>query len=141
MEGEKKVKGYFRVQDRMKSRLRSGELFFHLKLLKEKGLVMSEREDFLFQITLFLTEEEWKKVKEFQKIDIFPGQRFICRKDLLHITLTRRKQKHPLLYSFWPEGFLLPNQMEEFKTKFKEEYEGNTPFILKPFNASCGNKV
>ena len=131
-------KYHFKVQNHMKSRLRTGELFFHCEILKEMGFEMTEKNDFNFQISLYLNKDEWQNLQKWQKVDTLAGQGFLCMKDNLHKTLNERQKQFPQQYSFWPKGYVLPQEWEAFGNDMKEN---KSTFIFKPFNASCGRKI
>ena len=73
--------------------------------------------------------EALAKLKPYQRLSQFPGIQAITNKSKLARNLTKMKRYYPEDYSFFPQTYLLPVEINEFlnQLKFKREI-----FIVKP---------
>ncbi|KAL6077852.1 Tubulin polyglutamylase ttll5 [Balamuthia mandrillaris] len=67
------------------------------------------------------TPADYAGMKPYQKVNVLPAMPEICRKDLLHKNIQRRRQQlGEEAFAFWPKGFLLEEeeQFQEFQQLF-----------------------
>jgi tubulin polyglutamylase TTLL6/13 len=87
-----------------------------------------------------ISYEKLMKMKQYQRINHFPGMYAIARKNLLARNLMKMQSKFPLEYDFFPKTWTLPAEMLDFKSQFpvgKSKRPINKPtFICKP-DAAC----
>lgn len=84
----------------------------------------------IFWTDVSISVERAKEMKQFQKINHFPGMLEICRKDLLCRNLNRMMKLFPKEYTFFPKTWCLPAEyvdVAEYARKHR-----NKVYILKP---------
>jgi hypothetical protein len=88
------------------------------------------------------TEDEWRRVQWFQKVNHFPGSGCLARKDRLAFTIRAMRKNRALCaeYDFLPETFVLPDEKPQLVARAKALPAG-TLWISKPPNASCGRGI
>ncbi|OQS06568.1 tubulin polyglutamylase [Thraustotheca clavata] len=82
----------------------------------------------------------FKSIQAHQKVNHFPDPWIIGRKDRLMKTINSMKRKFASAYSFAPEGFLLPSQMDAFQRCLDRE-SGPSMWIFKPPASACGRGI
>eukprot|EP00392_Amoebophrya_sp_AT5.2_P012170 g12265.t1 len=73
--------------------------------------------------------ERFTKLKTYQKINHFVGMCAITRKNNLGRNLLRMKKYYPKEYRFFPDTWILPTDMSDFKAQFQQ----GSKYIAKPF--------
>lgn len=71
-------------------------------------------------------------LKSYQKINHFPGMSMLCRKNGLARSLTRMHRVCGKEYAFFPESYVLPQEMSEFKAQFSGRRSPSNVWIVKP---------
>lgn len=86
---------------------------------------------------------ETKELKAHQKANWIPGMPEMCWKHLLHANFERQKARFgEAPFSFWPQGWNLPEDYDKLKSYYEARGEGNDiPVILKPSMQACGNGI
>lgn len=75
-----------------------------------------EREDFdVIWCDYTIQPERLQKLRVFQRVNHFPGIFAIARKNNLGKNLMRMKKKFEKEYDFFPQTWMLPSDMTEFK--------------------------
>ena len=105
-------------------------------------IIKNDEENMNFDIIftdLSCNQDFLGRMKNYQKINHFPGILKIARKNFLAYHLRKMKKKFPEFYDFFPETYCLPSDnsllMKEFdKTKRKT-------FIVKPDSAAEGRGI
>ncbi|KDO21991.1 hypothetical protein SPRG_12850 [Saprolegnia parasitica CBS 223.65] len=87
-----------------------------------------------------LPRTAFKALQAHQKINHFPDPWVIGRKDRLMKTISAMKRTFPAAYSFVPEGFLLPGQLDAFMRCLDRE-TGPSMWIFKPPASACGRGI
>ena len=77
--------------------------------------------------------ERFSKLKPFQKQNHFVGMCAITRKNNLGRNLLRMKKYFPESYKFFPDTWILPTDLSDFKAQFSNG-KCNKTFIIKPDN-------
>ncbi|CAD7950498.1 unnamed protein product [Amoebophrya sp. A120] len=85
--------------------------------------------------------ERFTKLKSYQKINHFVGMCAITRKNNLGRNLLRMKKYYPREYKFFPETWILPTDMSDFKAQFQQQASRNRTFIIKPDNGCQGRGI
>jgi len=76
----------------------------------------------------------------YQKINHFPKSFEITRKDLMLQNLSKMKHRFPREYNFYPQTFILPNEVSIFNDQ-AEKSKGERWYIIKPHNSSQGKGI
>ncbi|CRG94155.1 tubulin--tyrosine ligase, putative [Plasmodium gallinaceum] len=87
-----------------------------------------------------ISEERFRKLKKFQKINHFIGMRGITRKDELSRNLKKMKKNFPQSYNFFPLTWILPNEISDFKNYYKQKSNSKT-YIVKLKNSCQGKGI
>ncbi|ANQ07856.1 Uncharacterized protein PCOAH_00022530 [Plasmodium coatneyi] len=87
-----------------------------------------------------ISDDRFRKLKKFQKINHFVGMKGITRKDELCKNLKKMKKKFPQSYNFFPLTWILPNEISDFKNYFKKE-SGSKTYIVKLKNSCQGKGI
>jgi hypothetical protein len=86
---------------------------------------------------------EVKELESHQKANWIPGMPEMCWKHLLHSNIVVAKSKYgEAAFSFWPEGWNLPDEYDRLEEHYKSKGEGTEfPIILKPSMQARGNGI
>ncbi|CAD7946814.1 unnamed protein product [Amoebophrya sp. A25] len=84
--------------------------------------------------------ERFTKLKSYQKINHFVGMCAITRKNNLGRNLIRMKKYYPKEYKFFPDTWILPTDMSDFKAQFQNQSKNKT-YIIKPDNGCQGRGI
>ncbi|OQR93883.1 tubulin polyglutamylase [Achlya hypogyna] len=87
-----------------------------------------------------LPRTAFKSLQPHQKINHFPDPWIIGRKDRLMKTIGNMKRTFPSAYSFAPEGYLIPGQLDSFERCLDRE-PGPSLWIFKPPASACGRGI
>lgn len=79
---------------------------FHEEPKEEASLLWSDT---------YVPEEVIKKMRPYQRINHFPGSEELGRKDRLATNLTHCRSRLPQEYNFFPQTWLLPHDLVEFR--------------------------
>ncbi|KAI4838791.1 tubulin--tyrosine ligase [Plasmodium brasilianum] len=91
-----------------------------------------------------ISDDRFRKLKKFQKINHFLGMKGITRKDELCKNLKKMKKNFPQSYNFFPPTWVLPNEISDFKIYFKKKKNKNgskTTYIVKLKNSCQGKGI
>uniref|UniRef100_A0A4W5JTM8 Tubulin tyrosine ligase-like family, member 7 n=1 Tax=Hucho hucho TaxID=62062 RepID=A0A4W5JTM8_9TELE len=85
--------------------------------------------------------EKIADLRNYQRINHFPGMGEICRKDCLHYTKMIKSQ--PQEYSFIPKTWIFPAEYTQFQNYVKElrRKRKQKTFIVKPANGAMGHGI
>eukprot|EP00736_Rhodelphis_marinus_P003376 Rmarinus@m.23445 len=83
--------------------------------------------------------ERVMKMKQYQKINHFPGMSEISRKHSLARNLGRMRKMFHDEYNFFPQTWILPQDLNDFKLQFKKKKP--TTFIVKPDRGCQGKGI
>lgn len=86
-----------------------------------------------------ISVERFIKMQSFQKVNHFVGMTSITRKNNLGRNLLRMKKKFPDEYRFFPDTWILPTDLSDFKTQFNGKK--NKTFIVKPSDGYQGRGI
>lgn len=84
--------------------------------------------------------ERCTSMKNFQRINHFPGMSEICRKDLLSRNLTRMMKQYPKEYAFFPRTWVLPADQGDLLSYMKSRGK-KAAFICKPQKGCQGKGI
>ncbi|SBT34050.1 tubulin--tyrosine ligase, putative [Plasmodium ovale wallikeri] len=87
-----------------------------------------------------ISDDRFRKLKKFQKINHFIGMKGITRKDELCKNLKKMKKNFPQSYNFFPLTWILPNEISDFKNYFKKK-SGSKTYIVKLKNSCQGKGI
>ncbi|CAD8077678.1 unnamed protein product [Paramecium primaurelia] len=99
--------------------------------LLEWKITPSEVECHIFWKDTYVTDEEYRRLLPYQRINHFPGSYMLGKKNELCRNLNRMRKMFPDDYDFFPRTWQLPYQSEEVRQK-----QGKAIFIVKP-EANC----
>ncbi|CAD8180271.1 unnamed protein product [Paramecium octaurelia] len=99
--------------------------------LLEWKVTPSEIECHIFWKDTYVTDEEYRRLLPYQRINHFPGSYMLGKKNELCRNLNRMRKMFPEDYDFFPRTWQLPYQSEEVRQK-----QGTGIFIVKP-EANC----
>lgn len=86
-----------------------------------------------------IAAERFMKLKLYQKMNHFVGMSSITRKNNLGRNLLRMRKQFPKEYKFFPDTWILPTDLSDFKMQFTT---GKKPtFIIKPDNGCQGKGI
>lgn len=83
--------------------------------------------------------ERFMKLKLYQKMNHFVGMSSITRKNNLGRNLLRMRKQFPKEYKFFPDTWILPTDLSDFKSQFTGAK--NKTFIVKPDNGCQGKGI
>merc|ERR1719454_399499 len=86
-----------------------------------------------------ITVERFIKMQSYQKVNHFVGMTSITRKNNLGRNLLRMKKKFPDEYRFFPDTWILPTDLSDFKMQFNGKK--NKTFIVKPSDGYQGKGI
>ena len=72
------------------------------------------------------------KLKNYQKLNHFPGIEGVARKNFLAYHLNKMKKKFPSEFDFTPLTFCLPSDNNKVYEYIKNKKKNSETFILKP---------
>jgi len=83
--------------------------------------------------------DRFMKLKPYQKMNHFVGMSSITRKNNLGRNLLRMRKQFPQEYRFFPDTWILPTDLSDFKSQF---HNGKSKtFIIKPDNGCQGRGI
>ncbi|XP_053549291.1 tubulin polyglutamylase TTLL7 [Bombina bombina] len=87
--------------------------------------------------------EKIAELRNYQRINHFPGMGEICRKDCLSRNMTKMIKCQPHEYSFIPRTWIFPAEYTQFQTYVKElkKKRRQKTFIIKPANGAMGHGI
>ncbi|KAG8437206.1 hypothetical protein GDO86_008050 [Hymenochirus boettgeri] len=87
--------------------------------------------------------EKIAELRNYQRINHFPGMGEICRKDCLARNMTKMIKCQPHEYSFIPRTWIFPAEYTQFQTYIKElkKKRRQKTFIIKPANGAMGHGI
>ncbi|CAJ1354590.1 unnamed protein product [Effrenium voratum] len=83
--------------------------------------------------------DRFMKLKAYQKMNHFVGMSSITRKNNLGRNLLRMRKQFPKEYRFFPDTWILPTDMSDFKQQFNTVKKQT--FIIKPDNGCQGKGI
>mmetsp|Transcript_148550 Transcript_148550/g.475587 ORF Transcript_148550/g.475587 Transcript_148550/m.475587 type:complete len:469 (+) Transcript_148550:178-1584(+) len=86
-----------------------------------------------------ITADRFMKLKPYQKMNHFVGMSSITRKNNLGRNLLRMRKQFPKEYKFFPDTWILPTDLSDFKLQFTNSK--NKTFIIKPDNGCQGKGI
>ncbi|KAM4642805.1 tubulin polyglutamylase TTLL7 [Discoglossus pictus] len=90
-----------------------------------------------------IQHEKIAELRNYQRINHFPGMGEICRKDCLSRNMTKMIKCQPHEYSFIPRTWIFPAEYTQFQTYVKElkRKRKQKTFIIKPANGAMGHGI
>ncbi|XP_045061230.1 tubulin polyglutamylase TTLL7 isoform X2 [Coregonus clupeaformis] len=87
--------------------------------------------------------EKIADLRNYQKINHFPGMGEICRKDCLARNMSKMIKSQPQEYSFIPKTWIFPAEYTQFQNYVKElrRKRKQKTFIVKPANGAMGHGI
>ncbi|TRY82626.1 hypothetical protein DNTS_032571 [Danionella cerebrum] len=87
--------------------------------------------------------EKIAELRNYQRINHFPGMGEICRKDCLARNMSKMIKSQPQEYSFIPKTWIFPAECTQFQNYVKElKRKGKQKtFIVKPANGAMGHGI
>lgn len=86
-----------------------------------------------------IAADRFMKLKLYQKMNHFVGMSSITRKNNLGRNLLRMRKQLPKEYKFFPDTWILPTDLSDFKNQFANSK--NKTFIVKPDNGCQGKGI
>ncbi|XP_033287464.1 tubulin polyglutamylase TTLL7 isoform X5 [Orcinus orca] len=88
-------------------------------------------------------QEKIAELRNYQRINHFPGMGEICRKDFLARNMTKMIKSRPLDYTFVPRTWIFPAEYTQFQNYMKElkKKRKQKTFIVKPANGAMGHGI
>eukprot|EP00929_Paragymnodinium_shiwhaense_P108345 TRINITY_DN74661_c0_g1_i1.p1 TRINITY_DN74661_c0_g1~~TRINITY_DN74661_c0_g1_i1.p1 ORF type:complete len:811 (-),score=138.77 TRINITY_DN74661_c0_g1_i1:66-2498(-) len=86
-----------------------------------------------------ISADRFMKLKTYQKFNHFVGMSSITRKNNLGRNLLRMRKQFPEEYNFFPDTWILPTDLSDFKSQFSAAR--NKTFIIKPDNGCQGKGI
>eukprot|EP00930_Biecheleria_cincta_P002379 TRINITY_DN103389_c0_g1_i1.p1 TRINITY_DN103389_c0_g1~~TRINITY_DN103389_c0_g1_i1.p1 ORF type:complete len:1015 (+),score=210.40 TRINITY_DN103389_c0_g1_i1:170-3214(+) len=83
--------------------------------------------------------DRFMKLKPYQKMNHFVGMSSITRKNNLGRNLLRMRKQYPKEYKFFPDTWILPTDLSDFKQQFSNSKRQT--FIVKPDNGCQGKGI
>ncbi|CAE7883044.1 Ttll6a [Symbiodinium sp. KB8] len=93
----------------------------------------------LFWCDCAVPADRFMKLKTYQKMNHFVGMSSITRKNNLGRNLLRMRKQFPKEYRFFPDTWILPTDMSDFKQQFAAAKKQT--FIIKPDNGCQGKGI
>ncbi|NWU85270.1 TTLL7 polyglutamylase, partial [Onychorhynchus coronatus] len=115
-------------------------------VIKEMGFVKTPDEDEtanLIWSDCAVQQEKIAELRNYQRINHFPGMGEICRKDFLARNMTKMIKSQPQEYSFIPRTWIFPAEYTQFQNYVKElkKKRRQKTFIVKPANGAMGHGI
>ncbi|XP_066548278.1 tubulin polyglutamylase TTLL7 isoform X2 [Amia ocellicauda] len=87
--------------------------------------------------------EKIAELRNYQRINHFPGMGEICRKDCLARNMAKMIKNQPQDYSFIPKTWIFPAEYTQFQNYVKElrKKRKQKTFIVKPANGAMGHGI
>ncbi|XP_071983578.1 tubulin polyglutamylase TTLL7 isoform X5 [Engystomops pustulosus] len=87
--------------------------------------------------------EKIAELRNYQRINHFPGMGEICRKDCLSRNMTKMIKCQPHEYSFIPRTWIFPAEYTQYQNYVKElkKKRKQKTFIIKPANGAMGHGI
>ncbi|XP_029474237.1 tubulin polyglutamylase TTLL7 isoform X2 [Rhinatrema bivittatum] len=87
--------------------------------------------------------EKIAELRNYQRINHFPGMGEICRKDCLARNMTKMMKSQPQEYGFIPRTWIFPAEYTQFQNYAKElkRKRRQKTFIVKPANGAMGHGI
>eukprot|EP00656_Telonema_subtile_P003688 TRINITY_DN11674_c0_g1_i2.p1 TRINITY_DN11674_c0_g1~~TRINITY_DN11674_c0_g1_i2.p1 ORF type:complete len:223 (+),score=53.94 TRINITY_DN11674_c0_g1_i2:168-836(+) len=99
-----------------------------------------EKEDCnLYWVDTAVVPDRLAKLKPWQCCNHFPGMGQIANKARMARQLDKMARKFPKDYSFYPKTWVLPSEIDSFRTQFDGKGESKQWFIIKP-DGGCQGK-
>ncbi|EMP27362.1 Tubulin polyglutamylase TTLL7 [Chelonia mydas] len=88
-------------------------------------------------------QDKIAELRNYQRINHFPGMGEICRKDFLARNMTKMIKSQPQDYSFIPRTWIFPAEYMQFQNYVKElkKKRRQKTFIVKPANGAMGHGI
>jgi tubulin polyglutamylase TTLL6/13 len=86
-----------------------------------------------------IAADRFMKLKPYQKINHFVGMSAITRKNNMGRNLLRMRKQFPTEYRFFPDTWILPTDLSDFKLQFTPAK--NKTYIIKPDNGCQGKGI
>ncbi|XP_009572541.1 PREDICTED: tubulin polyglutamylase TTLL7 [Fulmarus glacialis] len=115
-------------------------------VIREMGFVKTRDEDEtanLIWSDSAVQQEKIAELRNYQRINHFPGMGEICRKDFLARNMTKMIKSQPQEYSFVPRTWIFPAEYTQFQNYVKElkKKRRQKTFIVKPANGAMGHGI
>ncbi|XP_010581036.1 PREDICTED: tubulin polyglutamylase TTLL7 [Haliaeetus leucocephalus] len=115
-------------------------------VIREMGFVKTRDEDEtanLIWSDSAVQQEKIAELRNYQRINHFPGMGEICRKDFLARNMTKMIKSQPQEYSFIPRTWIFPAEYTQFQNYVKElkKKRRQKTFIVKPANGAMGHGI
>ncbi|NXA72346.1 TTLL7 polyglutamylase, partial [Thryothorus ludovicianus] len=115
-------------------------------VIQEMGFVKTCDEDEtanLIWSDCAVQQEKIAELRNYQRINHFPGMGEICRKDFLARNMTKMIKSQPQEYSFIPRTWIFPAEYTQFQNYVKElkKKRRQKTFIVKPANGAMGHGI
>ncbi|NWT52729.1 TTLL7 polyglutamylase, partial [Erythrocercus mccallii] len=115
-------------------------------VIEEMGFVKTRDEDEtanLIWSDCAVQQEKIAELRNYQRINHFPGMGEICRKDFLARNMTKMIKSQPQEYSFIPRTWIFPAEYTQFQNYVKElkKKRRQKTFIVKPANGAMGHGI
>ncbi|XP_005050308.1 PREDICTED: tubulin polyglutamylase TTLL7 [Ficedula albicollis] len=115
-------------------------------VIQEMGFVKTRDEDEtanLIWSDCAVQQEKIAELRNYQRINHFPGMGEICRKDFLARNMTKMIKSQPQEYSFIPRTWIFPSEYTQFQNYVKElkKKRRQKTFIVKPANGAMGHGI
>ncbi|XP_054068846.1 tubulin polyglutamylase TTLL7 isoform X1 [Rissa tridactyla] len=115
-------------------------------VIQEMGFVKTRDEDEtanLIWSDSAVQQEKIAELRNYQRINHFPGMGEICRKDFLARNMTKMIKSQPQEYSFIPRTWIFPAEYTQFQNYVKElkKKRRQKTFIVKPANGAMGHGI
>ncbi|XP_027538892.1 tubulin polyglutamylase TTLL7 isoform X1 [Neopelma chrysocephalum] len=115
-------------------------------VIKEMGFKKTPDEDEtanLIWSDCAVQQEKIAELRNYQRINHFPGMGEICRKDFLARNMTKMIKSQPQEYSFIPRTWIFPAEYTQFQNYVKElkKKRRQKTFIVKPANGAMGHGI
>uniref|UniRef100_A0A8C0FGF4 Tubulin tyrosine ligase like 7 n=1 Tax=Bubo bubo TaxID=30461 RepID=A0A8C0FGF4_BUBBB len=115
-------------------------------VIREMGFVKTRDEDEtanLIWSDSAVQQDKIAELRNYQRINHFPGMGEICRKDFLARNMTKMIKSQPQEYSFIPRTWIFPAEYTQFQNYVKElkKKRRQKTFIVKPANGAMGHGI
>ncbi|NWX94958.1 TTLL7 polyglutamylase, partial [Nothoprocta ornata] len=115
-------------------------------VIREMGFVKTRDEDEtanLIWSDCAVQQEKIAELRNYQRINHFPGMGEICRKDFLARNMTKMIKCQPQEYTFIPRTWIFPSEYTQFQNYVKElkKKRRQKTFIVKPANGAMGHGI
>ncbi|XP_065265393.1 tubulin polyglutamylase TTLL7 [Emys orbicularis] len=115
-------------------------------VIDELGFVKTRDEDEtanLIWSDSAVQQDKIAELRNYQRINHFPGMGEICRKDFLARNMTKMIKSQPQEYSFIPRTWIFPAEYMQFQNYVKElkKKRRQKTFIVKPANGAMGHGI